>query len=113
VDAMRNGGSLRLRVRPATDWRSERPGVRVTVADTGDGMPPATRTRIYEPFFTTKDDVGAGLGLWVASGIVENHSGSLHVRSKMTPGASGSAFTLILPQGGCGVSAKMQPSAEN
>jgi PAS domain S-box-containing protein len=108
LDAMRNGGCLRLRVRPATDWRSGAAGVRVTVADTGHGMPYATRKRIYEPFFTTKEDVGAGLGLWVASGIVENHHGSLHVRSRMAPPPSGSAFTLILPQGGC-----VAPQTEN
>ena len=117
VDAMRHGGVLRLRVRPGTDWRSGSAAVRVTVADTGHGMPEATRKRIYEPFFTTKEDVGAGLGLWVASGIVENHKGSLHVRSRMTsgptPGPSGSAFTLILPHGGCGGSPQMQPSTEN
>jgi PAS domain S-box-containing protein len=113
VDAMGHGGKLRLRVRPATDWRSLTPGVRVTVADTGHGMPQAIRKRIYEPFFTTKEDVGAGLGLWVASGIVENHKGSLHVRSSMAPGASGSVFTLILPQGGCGASPQMQLPAEN
>jgi PAS domain S-box-containing protein len=108
VDAMAHGGRLRLRVRPATDWRSGAAGVRVTIADTGHGIPQATRKRIYEPFFTTKEDVGAGLGLWVASGIVENHKGSLHVRSSMNPGESGSAFTLILPQGGCGGSPQMR-----
>lgn len=98
LDAMPHGGTLWLRVRPATVWRTGSPGIRITVADTGHGMSPETTRRIYEPFFTTKGETGTGLGLWVSAGIVDKHGGSIHVRSSNCPGNSGTAFTLILPQ---------------
>ena len=100
TDAMPNGGMLRLRVRPVTDWRHQESGVRVTISDTGHGMPPDVRRRIYEPFFTTKGEIGTGLGLWVSAGIVEKHKGSIHVRSRADLGKSGTTFTVILPIAG-------------
>ncbi len=100
ADAMPNGGTLRLRVRPVTDWRHREPGVRLTISDTGHGMSAETRRHIYEPFFTTKGEIGTGLGLWVSAGIVEKHRGSVHVRSRMQPGKSGTTFTVILPYSG-------------
>jgi len=100
LDAMPSGGRLRVRVRPSTDWRRGESGVRITVADSGSGMSTETRRRIYDPFFTTKGTSGTGLGLWVAAGILARHRGSMHLRSKTTPGASGTAFTLIFPMVG-------------
>jgi PAS domain S-box-containing protein len=97
IDAMPTGGTLRLRVRESTDWRTGAAAVRITVADTGHGMSAETRKRIYEPFYTTKGDVGTGLGLWVPAGIVEKHNGSMSLRSSERPGCNGSAFTLVLP----------------
>jgi signal transduction histidine kinase len=67
------------------------------VADTGRGMSAETRRRLYEPFYTTKGDLGTGLGLWITAGIVEKHHGKLQVRSSTRAGASGSAFMLTLP----------------
>jgi PAS domain S-box-containing protein len=100
IQAMPNGGRLRLRVKRSTDWRTDTPGVRVTVADTGRGMSPATRKHIYDAFFTTKGTYGTGLGLWIAAGILAKHGGSMHLRSKELPGQSGTAFTLIFPCNG-------------
>jgi PAS domain S-box-containing protein len=97
IEAMPSGGKLRVRVKSSTDWRTNSPGVRVTVADTGLGMNRETRRRIFEPFFTTKGTLGTGLGLWVTAGILAKHCGSMHLRSSDTPGASGTAFTLIFP----------------
>jgi PAS domain S-box-containing protein len=105
LDAMPKGGTLRLRVRPSTYWRTGRSGIRFTVADTGHGMSPETMRRIYEPFFTTKGETGTGLGLWVSAGIVDNHGGSMHVRSSAQVGKSGTAFTVIFPHDGTGGSA--------
>jgi PAS domain S-box-containing protein len=96
-DAMPGGGSLRVRVRRRTEWRGGTAVVRVTIGDTGHGMPEEVRRRIYEPFYTTRGDVGTGLGLWVACGIIDRHGGSMHARSSVRPGASGTAFTLVLP----------------
>ncbi len=75
LDAMPFGGRLRLRVRRATDWITGRPGLRITVADNGRGMSPATRRRAFEPFYTTKERTGTGLGLWVCADIVSRYTG--------------------------------------
>jgi len=98
LDAMPTGGTLRLKVRPSTDWRTGAPTVRIAVADTGSGMSAETQKRIFEPFFTTKHATGTGLGLWVSAQIVEKHRGTIRARSSTKPGRSGSVFTLLLPQ---------------
>jgi len=97
LEAMPTGGRLRVRVRHSTDWRTDEPGVRITIADTGVGMSKETRRRVYEPFFTTKGTQGTGLGLWVTATILAKHRGSMHLRSKTGSVASGTAFTLIFP----------------
>jgi PAS domain S-box-containing protein len=99
IDALPPYGQLRIRVCRASDWRdSGRPGVRVTVADSGTGIPQELRGKIFEPFFTTKKDVGTGLGLWLSRSIVEKHGGYIRVRSSAAPGHSGAVFTVFLPQ---------------
>jgi signal transduction histidine kinase/ActR/RegA family two-component response regulator len=71
------------------------PHVRLTVCDTGHGMPPEVLERIYEPFFTTKDvGEGTGMGLSVAHGIVASHGGAMTVVS--APGQS-TTFAIYLP----------------
>ena len=70
-------------------------GVIIHVLDNGCGMTEAVRARIFEPFFTTKPvGKGTGLGLSIAYRIVEDHGGSINVRS--TPG-KGTEFTIRLP----------------
>ena len=98
VDAMHpGGGRLLIRSRNATDWQTGRPGLMLTVADTGHGMAPETLKKIFEPFFTTKGIGGTGLGLWVSHEIVDRHQGVLRVRSTERPGGSCTVFTLFLP----------------
>jgi PAS domain S-box-containing protein len=112
ADAMPNGGTLRLRVRPVTDWRHHEAGLRITISDTGHGMSADTRRHIYEPFFTTKGEIGTGLGLWVSANIVEKHRGSMHVRSSEYPGKRGTTFTVILPYSGPQIPDADESSAE-
>jgi signal transduction histidine kinase len=71
-----------------------RPVVILEVSDTGKGIPPEVQKRIFDPFFTTKDE-GTGLGLVIASRIVEKHNGTLECRSELNRGTT---FTILLPQ---------------
>ncbi len=98
IDAMRqSGGRLIVRAHDITDHISRRTGIRITIADTGHGMPPAVRSRVFEPFYTTKDLNGTGLGLWISSGIVNRHQGRLTFRSTEHPIHHGTVFSLFLP----------------
>jgi PAS domain S-box-containing protein len=102
VDAMtmttREQGSLRVRVARGRDWPSGREGVRITVADNGIGIPRSQLRQIFEPFYTTKRETGTGLGLWLSRGIVEKHGGSIRVRSRTKGDATGTVFSIFLPQ---------------
>jgi PAS domain S-box-containing protein len=98
VDAMTDGGSLRVRVAPGDNWSDGRTGVRITVADNGSGIPRDRLRKIFEPFFTTKKDVGTGLGLWISRGIVQKHGGSIRVRSRANGPATGTVFVIFLPR---------------
>src|SRR6185437_15065280 len=98
IDALAPDGRIWIRVSPAVLRREEPvPGVRVSIADTGTGIPAEIRNHLFEPFFTTKKDVGTGLGLWICKSIVENHNGSIRVHSLTTPGHSGTVFSIFLP----------------
>jgi signal transduction histidine kinase len=66
----------------------------VTVADTGTGISKANRSHIFRPFFTTKEAVGTGLGLWVSHEIVRKHSGRIRLRSME---GKGTVFSVFLP----------------
>jgi signal transduction histidine kinase len=65
----------------------------IRVSDTGPGIPPPIKERIFQPFFTTKEE-GTGLGLSIASRIVEEHDGWLDVSSEE---GKGTTFVLTLP----------------
>jgi PAS domain S-box-containing protein len=97
IDAMRQGGRLVVRAHEATQHSSGKRGVRLTVADTGHGMPEAVRRRLFQPFYTTKGLNGTGLGLWISEGIVKRHRGRMEVRSSQDPVHHGTVFTLFLP----------------
>lgn len=101
VDAMSKGGRLILSVRAGHAWNQEGvSGVRVTVADTGAGMSPTVRKRIFDAFFTTKEATGTGLGLWISSEIIAKHRGTIRVRSITDSdgrGRSGTVFMLFFP----------------
>jgi len=88
VEAMDGRGRLTLET--AVDHPSE--AVTVRISDTGRGIPEEHRERLFEPFFTTRDD-GTGLGLAITYGIVERHNGSIDVESEV---GRGTTFALTL-----------------
>jgi two-component system NtrC family sensor kinase len=89
IDAMPGGGSLTFR------GFTEYGRVIVEVQDTGVGIAPEDVSKIFEPFYTTKETgKGTGLGLAVCYGIITEHEGRLSVRSTL---GAGTTFTLFLP----------------
>jgi signal transduction histidine kinase len=98
IDAMRSGGRLIIRTLDTHCWRTGRPGIRITIADTGGGMPPDVLAHIFEAFYTTKGLSGTGLGLWISHGIVHKHTGVLLVRSSHSGPRTGTVFSLFLPR---------------
>jgi PAS domain S-box-containing protein len=101
LDASASGSSIRIDANSAIDSRDlSSPGVRITVADNGVGIPAEHLENIFEPFFTTKKDTGTGLGLWVSRELVEKHGGSLRVRSRTSDPFCGTIFSIFLPSQG-------------
>ncbi len=97
VDAMKNRGGGRLFVRTAETTHEGTPGVVLTVADQGGGIPGKDLNEIYRPFFSTKGNQGTGLGLWISSEIVQRHHGHIQVRSCTEGRFQGTVFRVFLP----------------
>lgn len=97
--AMERGGTLHISAEnlPAGQTQGhhnpDKPYVRITVRDEGEGMAPQTLSRVFDPYFTTKAS-GHGLGLTVVHTIVRKHEG--HIRAASTPGV-GTTFDVLLP----------------
>lgn len=93
IQAMPEGGELRLR---CSDWLDEqgRPqGAEIAVLDRGAGLSPAVREQLFRPFFTTRND-GNGLGLWISLGLVERYGGRLDAANRSD--GPGAVFTVRL-----------------
>jgi two-component system, NtrC family, sensor kinase len=89
ADAMKEGGEVAI----TTEVEGEH--VRLRVRDNGPGIPEEIRERIFEPFFSTKEDAhGTGLGLAIAQGIVEQHQGTIQLTSEV---GQGTEFLIQLP----------------
>jgi signal transduction histidine kinase/HAMP domain-containing protein len=88
VFAMQNEGTLGVSTRAVAG------SIHVAVTDTGRGIPQELLPRIFEPFFSTKQEKGTGIGLSVSYKIVQSHKGRLDVESKE---GKGSTFTVVLP----------------
>ena len=98
LDATAHGGRVRIRVKGSRSWSDpETRGIRVVVADTGHGIPAELRKQVFEPFISTKNDTGTGLGLWVSDGIVRKHRGTIAMRSRIGEASHGTIFSLFFP----------------
>jgi signal transduction histidine kinase len=98
IEAMPDGGTLRIHIFPSRQWQKEEVrGVRVVIADNGHGISSEQRSKLFQPFFTTKGEQGTGLGLWVSQGIVRKHRGEIRLRSTTRFDRSGTCFSVFLP----------------
>ena len=88
VDAIPKGGEIRLGAHETSDR------VIITITDTGTGMSSEVKSRLFNPFFTTKGKAGTGMGLAVSFGIVRRHDGSIEVDSEINRGTT---FRVSLP----------------
>jgi two-component system sensor histidine kinase FlrB len=93
VQAMPNGGVLAISLCQESSQTLGMPAVRLTVRDSGIGIAPAHQSRIFDPFFSTKDE-GTGLGLAIVYSIVDAHKGRIDVDSIV---GQGTACSIILP----------------
>lgn len=94
IDAMPDGGKLCVRTSTvACDGLSY---ARLSVGDTGSGIPREIRPNLFTQFFTTKGSRGTGLGLWLTQDIVQRNHGRLRYRSRASA-PSGTVFTIYLP----------------
>jgi len=97
IQAMPRGGELKITaepVRSAPLLNPERDYIRISISDTGKGIPAHDINKIFDPFFTSRPK-GIGLGLAITYQIIKNHGGSIKVESKVE---SGTAFTITLPK---------------
>ena len=94
IDAMREGGNLRIHVSQVSINGVEH--ARLTVADTGGGIRKEIRPELFRQFFTTKGSSGTGLGLWLTRDIVQRNGGRLRFHSR-TDTPSGTVFSMYLP----------------
>jgi PAS domain S-box-containing protein len=101
-----NGGILKVSLKEtklSADTAARMPEMvpgdylKITVSDTGAGIPPADIERIFDPFFTTKEmGKGSGMGLAVVHGIVKSHDGLINVRSELERGTSVEVYLPIV-----------------
>ncbi|MGD0367689.1 MAG: HAMP domain-containing sensor histidine kinase [Acidobacteriaceae bacterium] len=97
IDASPQGGAIELRAWPSVHPATGAPGIHVVVADRGPGIPEPIRLKIFTPFFTTKKDLGTGLGLWIVKGLVLKAGGFIRCRSRVaTPEAAGSGTVMMI-----------------
>ena len=88
IDAVSAGGHVTVAL------HGDAAHVHVQVQDDGPGIPDAIRSRIYEPFFTTKDS-GTGLGMAIVHSMVALHGGTIDIAT----GPTGTRFAVALPRG--------------
>jgi signal transduction histidine kinase len=96
IDAMPHGGGLLVRGLARPHPLTSTPGLRISVADHGDGISPQALSRLFEPFFTTKGNIGTGLGLWLTKDIINRHQGFIRMRNHHHP--HGAVFSFWIPE---------------
>ncbi|HEB12478.1 MAG TPA: GHKL domain-containing protein [Actinobacteria bacterium] len=88
IDSMPSGGRLKINL------ESENENVIITFSDSGDGIPADTLNHIFDPFYSSRDKNGTGLGLSLAKSVIQKHQGSMDVSSQIGQGTN---FKITLP----------------
>lgn len=89
IESMSPGGTLTINTSSNARW------IKISITDTGEGIPPENLDRIFTPFFSTKQDKGGtGMGLAISLNIIEQHHGEIEIQSQVN---KGSTFTIKLP----------------
>jgi PAS domain S-box-containing protein len=101
LDAIGREGRIRIRIKLAHAWdRRGTRGIRVSLGDTGSGIPDQLKRQIFEPFVSSREATSTGLGLWVTEGILLTHHGRISLRSSTNPQRHGTVFSLFFPFAG-------------
>jgi signal transduction histidine kinase len=95
VDSMRQGGVLQISLRKVSGPTED--GIQLIIRDHGTGIKPEHLGKIFEAFFTTKGDLGTGIGLWVARQLVERRGGQISVASSTEKDNGGTTITIFIP----------------
>ena len=90
IDATPGGGTVTLKVSAAPEGN----GILFLVSDTGAGIPPEAREKVFDLFFSTKQSKGTGLGLAVARKVIEEHGGTISFTTEVN---EGTVFSVVLP----------------
>jgi len=96
IDASNRGGRVIIGAKKTHDYHTGSSGIRITIADTGSGIDESSRARLFAPFFTTKKEVGTGLGLWLTKDLLEKKGGSIRFRTRSAR-PSGTVMRVYLP----------------
>lgn len=100
IDACHPGGRIWLRAQKTKNWTNgQEPGIRFTLADNGIGMSREVQEQVFAPFFTTKPEVGTGIGLWVTKSLIEQRGGYVRFRSRQGE-RCGTVMCFYLPTDG-------------
>lgn len=99
LDALSLGGRIRVRVSnaPVCFGGAWVRGVRVLIADDGEGISPEVMRHVFEPFFTTRGERRAGLALWISEQIIRKHHGAIRFRSRTGVRQHGTVVSVLLP----------------
>jgi PAS domain S-box-containing protein len=113
MQAMPDGGRLRLHVFESSRRDDRKAGTWVSVCDTGVGIDAEHARHLFEPFFTTKSAKGTGLGLWISKGIIQKYGGSISFRSLRRAGRNITCFQIFLPHTDLGAAARIDAPLES
>jgi PAS domain S-box-containing protein len=94
IYAMPEGGVLSISV---SDTTTPAEGVAMSIADNGEGIAPDVLPRVFDAFFTTRETVGTGIGLFIAKNFIEGHSGQISIQSHTQPEKHGTTVRIFLP----------------